>query len=94
MGAEKMGAEFTVHGLAKSQKTSFFVIPAPHQVRDKLQPESSVFRNLSLTWTPAFAGVTTFHESVKVQIKNSVYQIWRDEANLLSPTDSRIWCQR
>ena len=25
-------------GLVKSQKTSFFVIPAPHQVRDKLQP--------------------------------------------------------
>jgi len=29
--------------LVKSRKTPFFVIPAPHQVRDKLQPESSKF---------------------------------------------------
>jgi len=35
----------------------FSVIPAPHQVRDKLQPESSVFKKF---WTPAFAGVTVF----------------------------------
>jgi hypothetical protein len=30
--------------LVKSRKTPFFVIPAPHQVRDKLQPESSFFQ--------------------------------------------------
>jgi hypothetical protein len=27
-------------GFIKSRKTPFFVIPAPHQMRDKLQPES------------------------------------------------------
>jgi hypothetical protein len=34
---------------------SFFVISVPHQVRDKLQRESS--KNMQF-WTPAFAGVT------------------------------------
>jgi hypothetical protein len=35
---------------AKSTICSLFVIPAPYQVRDKLQQESSNFR---LLWTPA-----------------------------------------
>jgi len=35
----------------------FSVIPAPHQVRDKRQAESSIFNTF---WTPAFAGVTVF----------------------------------
>jgi len=29
----------------KSYLTPNFVIPAPHQVRDKLQPESSIFKD-------------------------------------------------
>jgi len=35
----------------------FSVIPAPHRMRDKLHPESSVFNKF---WTPASAGVTVF----------------------------------
>jgi len=31
------------------------VIPAPYQVRGKLQPESSEFK---MFWTPVFTGVT------------------------------------
>src|SRR5512139_1108024 len=34
------------------------VIPAPYQVRGKLQPESSVFSELNILWTPVFTGVT------------------------------------
>jgi hypothetical protein len=41
----------------KSPICFLFVIPAPYQVRDKLQQESSDF---SLLWTPASAGVTRF----------------------------------
>jgi hypothetical protein len=34
--------------------------------------ESSLFRKLWLTWTPAFAAVTTFYESIKVIFGYSV----------------------
>ena len=33
-------------GFVKSRKTVFLVIPAPHLMRDKLQPESSIFKEL------------------------------------------------
>jgi hypothetical protein len=36
----------------------FHVIPAPYQVRGKLQPESSVFMGLQILWTPVFTGET------------------------------------
>jgi hypothetical protein len=52
-------------GLVKSRKCAFIVIPAPHQVRDKLWRESSDFRWF---WMPAYAGMTgfgTFYECVK-----------------------------
>ncbi len=42
----------------KSDLFLFHVIPAPYQVRGKLQPESSVFRFLRTDWTPVFTGVT------------------------------------
>jgi hypothetical protein len=32
----------------------FNVIPAPYQVRSKLQPESSVFHGLQIIWSPVF----------------------------------------
>jgi len=32
------------------------------------KPESSVFKNLWLTWTPAFAGVTTFYECINCKL--------------------------
>ena len=56
----------------KSQKTLFFVIPAPHLVRDKLQPESRLFKDLHRFWTPVpapdpdpgFTGVTTFYKDI------------------------------
>ncbi len=54
--------------LVKSQKGPVFVIPAPHQVRDKLRRESS---KINQFWTPAFAGVKameTFCETVKLDI--------------------------
>ena len=40
------------------------VIPAPYQVRGKLQPESSSFKDLEILWTPVFTGETTFCESI------------------------------
>jgi len=49
------------------ENTLFFVIPAPHQVRDKLQPGSSIFDPVQNIWIPAFAGMTTFYETVNVQ---------------------------
>jgi len=49
------------NGFVKSQKTPFFVIPAPHQGRDKLQPESSKINQLKSFWTPVFTAVTTFY---------------------------------
>ena len=36
--------EVNEDGPVKSQETMFYVIPAPHQVRDKLHPESSIFK--------------------------------------------------
>ena len=45
-------------GLVKSRKRLTTVIPAPYQVRGKLQPESSVFKALRTNWTPVFTGVT------------------------------------
>ena len=44
-------------GFVKSRNLSIFVIPAPYQVRGKLQGESSKFKEF---WTPASAGVTVF----------------------------------
>jgi len=52
----------------ESRKRSFSVIPAPHQVRDKLQPEPSFVKQLKISWTPFFNGVTTFCETVKFEI--------------------------
>ena len=43
--------------LEKSREFTCIVIPAPYQIRDKLQPESSIFNRF---WTPALAGVTRF----------------------------------
>jgi hypothetical protein len=51
-------------GLTKSPFRPGFVIPAPYQVRGKLQPESSVFNQLKILWTPVFTGVTTFYEFI------------------------------
>ena len=48
---------FNVDESVKSRIFPYFVIPAPHKVRDKLQPGSSDF---GYFWTPAFAGVTGF----------------------------------
>jgi len=68
--------------IVKSQEFDSVVIPAPYQVRGKLQPgtkclcSSRQAQPLALSshfdrfWTPAFAGVTdfeTFHETVNLQ---------------------------
>ena len=52
-------------GLVKSRRKPSYVIPVPHQVRDRLQPESSILKNLYFSWTPAFAGVTTLARKEK-----------------------------
>jgi len=49
-----------IDGLVKSRKCAFIVIPAPHQVRDKLRRESSDFTTLKRGWMPAYAGTTGF----------------------------------
>ena len=56
------GSRKNVKSTRKSQKIPFLVIPAPHQVRDKLQPESSKFNNF---WMPDQVwpdGSRTFYE--------------------------------
>ena len=50
--------------LVKSPESSFWVIPVPHEARDKLQPESSLSNGLWTVWTPVFTGVTTFYETI------------------------------
>ena len=70
-----------IDGLVKSRKTPFFVIPAPHPVRDKLQPESSLFKWLQMVWTPepapdpdpGFTGVTTFYEFINIKTNEKFY---------------------
>ncbi len=44
-------------GVAKSRQLPVFVIPAPHQVREKMQRGSREIIP-RWDWTPAFAGVT------------------------------------
>ncbi len=51
-------------GFVKSMKRLFSVIPAPYQVRDKLQQESSLFNYLELPWIPVFTGMTIFYEFI------------------------------
>jgi hypothetical protein len=41
-----------INSLVKSLKTLFSVIPAPYQVRGKLQQESSLFGYLETLWIP------------------------------------------
>jgi len=53
----------------KSQKAHFSVIPAPHQVRDKLRRES---RGINYFWALAFEEVTaleTFYKTIKNVLK-------------------------
>jgi hypothetical protein len=45
-------------GVKKLVWCCFHVIPAPYQVRGKLQPESGVFMGLQILWTPVFTGET------------------------------------
>ena len=47
-------------GIVKIRKSTSFVIPAPHPVRDKLQPESRLFSRLRRNRTLVFTGSTTF----------------------------------
>ena len=42
-----------INVILKSRKINFYAIPAPHQVRDKLQPESSKFNHF---WMPSHRG--------------------------------------
>ncbi len=51
----------TIDGFVKNRQNPNHVIPVPHQVRDRLQPESSILQLLKCSWTPGFAGVTIFY---------------------------------
>ena len=55
MGLDDLLIFPNIDGFAKSRNFSIFVIPAPYQIRGKLQGESSKFKEI---WTPASAGVT------------------------------------
>src|SRR3990172_8828794 len=61
--------------VVKSRKSLIIVIPAPYQVRGKLQPESSSFEGLEILWTPVFTGETTFYESINNGDGNDGYQV-------------------
>ena len=65
--------EVIIDGLVKIRSKPSHVIPVPHQARDRLQPESSVTElvpgyRLDDVWTPVFTGVTTFYESIIVEL--------------------------
>ena len=76
--------------LVKSRKTSFFVIPAPHQVRDKLQPclwqtsrarsealaLSSLFNYLRRLWTPACLPQARFSPEWRLFTKPSTLTLY------------------
>jgi len=51
-------SKLKIYGFVKSQKRPFLSF--------RRKPESSVFKNLRLTWTPAFDGVTAFYEIIKI----------------------------
>jgi hypothetical protein len=44
----------------------FSVIPANPGSGPGQAPESSIYKRVQIIWTPAFAGVTTFFELMKV----------------------------
>jgi len=56
------------------------VIPAPHEIRDKLQPESNLFKHLQMHWTAVFTGVTNSCDTVQFGICDFVhcylFDIW------------------
>jgi hypothetical protein len=54
-----LGSMFKVDALAKSPESYFSSF--------RRKPESSSINKLQNVWTPAFAGVTTFCESIKVE---------------------------
>jgi hypothetical protein len=58
----------------------FQVIPAPYQVRGKLQPESGVFKALRTEWTPVFTGVNL--ESMRVLIQDISRWVYRNAVHL------------
>jgi len=51
--------------LAKSRQKPVFVIPAKAGIQ--------FFKKLDLSWTPAFAGVTTFFELVKNDLHRNIF---------------------
>jgi hypothetical protein len=55
------------HEIVKSRKPPSFVIPVPHPVRGKLQPESSLFKHLRKKWAPVLTGLTTFYDDIEFQ---------------------------
>ncbi len=75
--------ELNIDEVIKNRKSQMIVIPAPYQVRGKLQPgdrreaewakrasTSSLLMNLQKHWTPVFTGETIFYETVKIEILN------------------------
>jgi len=66
-------------GLLKGRKYPFYVIPAKAGIQ--------YFRALADIWIPAFAGMTTFYEIVKLRMFLSQFLIF-SSSNLLSSISS------
>jgi hypothetical protein len=64
------GYSFLIKGddFLKSRLNPIYVIPVPHQARDRLQPESRNFNQLKNPWTPVFTGVTISYEAIKSKV--------------------------
>jgi len=59
----------TYEPFSKPLRPILSVIPAPYQVRGKLQPESSEFK---MFWTPVFTRVTVMEPRERVSIVNTL----------------------
>jgi hypothetical protein len=58
---------------AEKSSKAVKVIPIPHQVRDRLQTESSILKLKEFSWTPVFTGVTTIIDSLILKDRNYIF---------------------
>jgi len=56
--------EWEKDGFVTSLKRLFSVIPAPYQVRGKLQQEYSLFKRSEFFWIPVFTGMATLRRKL------------------------------
>ena len=63
-GKKKVQVKVKVDGFAKSRQKPLLVIPAKAGIQEIQQVQKP--------WTPVFTGVTTFCDSIKVEVKKNL----------------------